>query len=349
MPARRVASLASFVLVLGACRDRGGGDKAALGGTSNAPPAASQGGPTRGSDAAPNAIDARFEAAFRASRGDASGEDGASAAAGAGAGYEPATRRACRVMALRGGATVRELSSFDGGVRLAEGRALTRGDLLPAGGVIESEMDADLTVQWTVSTREITFAGAVRAEACPSGDEIVRLARGRVTAMPGAGVRPGAEVWVATPLGVVRFNDARLEIDVPSADAARIHIAVLSGQASFVPAANVVVALPAGDAAPASDVHAMAPGSILDARRPNKPLAAWLRDLVASCIGDTDRAEKAGSALSAEHDRAKAGDLAFAHVRARQKGRASCESAYAGALSADRWDAATKAALERSP
>jgi hypothetical protein len=311
MRARRVASLASVAMALVACRDRSG---EASRGTS------------------PDATAARARA---------------NAAEGTDAGYVASSRRACRVMALRGHASVREVSAPDGDHgKLGAGRALARGDLLPEGGVVELDPGGELTVQATVSTREITVVGPARIEACPSGDELVRLARGKVTAMPGAGVRPGAEVWVATPLGVVRFNDARIEIDLPDTDAARLRVAVLSGQASFAPAANVVVAPPA-DAAP-GDVQAIAPGSTLDARRPNKALAAWTRDLVANCTRDTDDAQKAATLLSREHDRAKAGDLAYAHVRARQKGRAACESARAGALGADLWDAAIRAALERS-
>ncbi|MET0591737.1 MAG: hypothetical protein ABW133_03500, partial [Polyangiaceae bacterium] len=270
------------------------------------------------------------------------------------AGYQPSRRPACRVMALRGNAWVparvaRGGYDEDGNYEKprASGDAMTpdrieplaRGDLLPEWGRIELEPESEITVHATVSTREITLVGPAIADACPDGEEVVRLGRGKVTAVPGAGIRPGAEVWVATPLGVVRFNDARIEIDVPNVDASRLRVAVATGQATFVPAENVVLAYP--EAKVAADggrlsadggrvdasqrVYPLAPGSVVEVTRPAKPVAAWARDLVATCVRDAKVAENAAARIATETERAKIGELAFEHVRARQLAHASCD------------------------
>ena len=271
-----------------------------------------------------------------------------------------ATRRACRVMALRGTATTKTrfsglFSKSDGAVERGATdaqapRSLAQGDLLPETGIIELGTDAELTVQATVSTREITVVGPATAEACPGGDEAVRLARGRVTAFPGAGVRPGAEVWIATPLGVVRFSDAQIDMAVQGSDADRLKVAVIAGQASVIPAAGVVAAAPPVERADAAGgVIALSPGATFEASRPAGAVSRWVRDLVAACLRRAGAAREAAKfvASTREGPRTSIGDLAFAHVRARQHARAACESAWAaGTLAPGLLDAALRADLE---
>ena len=271
-----------------------------------------------------------------------------------------ATRRSCRVMALHGTkpATSRPLapSTHDGegergGVDAQALRSLARGDLVPEGELIELPAGTELTVQATVSTRELTLVGPATAEACPGGEEAVRLARGRVSAFPGAGVRPGAEVWIATPLGVVRFSDAKIEIAVPGVDADRLEVAVITGQATFVPAAGVVAAAASASRADANagGALALAAGVPFQASRPAVAVARWVRDLVRACVRQADVARKAAELVVSPKDAARAslGDLAFAHVRARQNARAACEAAWtAGALAPGLLDATLRADLE---
>lgn len=304
------------------------------------------------------------------------GHSAASGSLSGDSGYEPATRRACRVMALRGRATYRTFSDADhahegksnpyrAGDGGAEVRLLARGDLLPEGETVDLDEDSDITVHATVSTREISLVGPARFVACPDGEEIVRLAQGKVTAVPGAGIRPGAEVWVATPLGVVRFNDARIEVDVPNRDASRLRISVGTGQAIFVLAPNAVVApsAPSASAPEASSgappqapkvgkpgiaadagtgdsgsidlsarVLSIEPGSVTEVSRPKGTLATWMTNLVTACSRDGDAASKLAERIAAVTDRADIGNLAFQHVRARQLGRGSCESVRAAAM-----------------
>jgi len=277
-----------------------------------------------------------------------------------GGAFAAATGRACRVMALRGTATARsrvsavsprnEARAVDASVR----QLLARGDLVPEGGLIELGEDTELTVQATVSTREITIVGPALADACPGGDEAVRLSYGKVTAFPGAGVRPGADVWVATPLGVVRFSDAKLNIVLPDSDAARVEIAVATGQATFVPAAGVFEApTDKSDAAASAlaegEVIRLASGVAFAARRRGGVLVRWVVDQVAACARQAHVARQAAQRLTSPGDagRALLGDLAFAHVKARQRARAACEAAWAGeALAPGQLDAAQRADLE---
>jgi hypothetical protein len=300
----------------------------------------------------------------------------ASASAG---GFVVATRRSCRVMALRGTATTRPRFAEQGprpdggtgwegglGVDAHAPRPLAVSDLLPEGGLLDLGPDTELTVQATVSTREITLVGPATAEACPGGDEAMRLSRGTVTAFPGGGVRPGADVWIATPLGVVRFSDAKIDIAVSGPNAERLAVAVIAGLATFVPAVGVSAAVsPAGradgaaadprndglaaSADGADGAIALLPGVTFVASRPAGAVSRWVRDLVAACARQARVARDAGQLVAVPPDggRAARSDLAFAHVRARRQARAACEAAWAaGALAPGLLDAALRADLE---
>ena len=327
-------------------------------------------------DAAPQARLAPIGAASEAGR-DAELDPTRTTAPARDAGAFPAaTRRACRVMALRGTATSRPRvegsATPPGGGSFGSADAqppasLAQNDLLPEGGLIELAAGAELTLQATVSTREITLVGPGLAEACLGGEEAVRLSHGKVSAFPGGGVRPGAEVWVATPLGVVRFNDAKIDVAVPGRDAARIEVALATGHATFVPAPGVEE-MPgrsdAGRAAPAPPARAnhgaidaeaageevkLVQGVGFAARRPTGPLPRWVRELVGACVRLAAEAREAGRLVGSPPTgpRSSLGDLAFAHVRARQRARAACETAWAaGALAPGLLDARLRADLE---
>ena len=294
----------------------------------------------------------------------------ATAAVADAGGLAPATVRGCRVIALRGDArvTLAEPPVDAGRDVQPKSRSLSPGELLPDGVVIELGSGSALTVAATMSGREITLVGPATAEACPSGDEAVRLTSGKVTSFPGAGIRPGAEVWVATPLGVVRFNDAEVEVDVAAPDAERLNVALVKGRASFFPAAGVVAKSapsPAGDGgrvdpaekgdAGPEDVAGMvaiAPGAVLEASRPPSAPSRWVQTLVAACARQGSAAEEAARRLAAAgsaKNREALGDLAFAHVRARKSARAACEAARAaGALSPRLLDPGMRSELARA-
>jgi hypothetical protein len=161
-------------------------------------------------------------------------------------------------------------------------------------------------------------------------------------------------VWIATPLGVLRFSDARIDLAVPGSDADRLNVAVVTGQAIFVPAAGVVTAVPSAGhtdagAVAASGPIALAPGVTLEASRPAGGVARWARDVVAACVRQAVAARDAGKLVASPQSGggASPGNLAFAHIRARQLARAACESAWAAsALAPGLLDPALRADLE---
>jgi hypothetical protein len=226
----------------------------------------------------------------------------------------PATTRGCRVVRLVGDATIR--------VPELPARPLVQGDLLAPRARIELASGAEVTVQSTVSTREIALEGPAVAEACPLGEEEVRLSRGKVKGFPGMGVRPGTDVWIATPLGVVRFNDAKLTIEVSGAAANKLEVSLLAGQARFVPA------LSSEDGGAPNDVSIRA-GVPFVVERAGR---ARIADMVSVCTSQSESAERAARAVVAPAGDASMtalGDRAFAEVRAKQRARASCGSAWA--------------------
>lgn len=198
----------------------------------------------------------------------------------------------------------------------AEGHSLAFGDRVPS-GLLDVGEGGELVVKSTVSGRELAVRGPAVAELCPAGDEEVRLSAGTFRGFPGAGVRPGAEVWVATPFGVVRFNDANLEVSV-SPRAASLSVKVVSGQAVFVPAlTDREVTVPAGTPFSA------------DGPRPSP------KELAGACAGLAAAVEeKAVEVLSS--DAGSLGRRAGLYVEARNHARVVCSSAAAAAGLADR-------------
>jgi hypothetical protein len=90
--------------------------------------------------------------------------------------------------------------------------------------------------------RETTFRGPGRARACVNAQEESWLPAGDFESSPGAGEAPGAEQWVVTTYGVVRYGAARLVIE---ARPAAVSVAVSDGVAFAWPAADANLAGPA--------------------------------------------------------------------------------------------------------
>jgi hypothetical protein len=236
--------------------------------------------------------------------------------------FVPATRRACRAKSLKGGA---RLTAGTG----ESPRPLAQGDLVPEAARIELDPDAELTLQATSSTREIAVHGPAMLEACPAGEEEIRLSVGRVSGFPGRGVRPGTDVWIATPLGVVRFNDAEIEVTVSGRRADHLEVTLTGGKAIWMPAHGVVTP-DAPDAASFEEVAIPGSGHF-SANRAASTGPKLLPDLVGACRQSADAAKQAAAEVlaTANGDAAELGQRAFLHVRARQRARAACSVARA--------------------
>jgi hypothetical protein len=113
----------------------------------------------------------------------------------------PATRPACRALLVSGRATV-------------EGVVLAMGNVLDGEHWVELEAGASVSLRHTTSSREFQLIGPARVLPCRQGSEQVLLARGQMSTSANLGVRPGAEVLIATPEGTVRYGDAALDVEV---------------------------------------------------------------------------------------------------------------------------------------
>ena len=89
---------------------------------------------------------------------------------------------------------------------------LEPGALLEGANWLVLPRGARISVRHGASARELSFEGPGRAVICRDGEEQVLLAAGRITTSAGPGARPGAEVLIATPFGLVRYGDATLEV-----------------------------------------------------------------------------------------------------------------------------------------
>lgn len=74
--------------------------------------------------------------------------------------------------------------------------------------------DAKLTVRHAATAREFVLRGPGVAMPCRGGEEQVLMETGSFQSAAGTGARPGAEVWIGTPFGSVRYGDADLELSV---------------------------------------------------------------------------------------------------------------------------------------
>ncbi len=79
------------------------------------------------------------------------------------------------------------------------------------------------------TTRETTFLGPARARACVGRREESWIAAGTFESVVGAGETPGAEEWVVTPLGVVRYAAAKVHVDVKGGMKAETTVTLESG------------------------------------------------------------------------------------------------------------------------
>jgi hypothetical protein len=116
----------------------------------------------------------------------------------------------CRVLAVKG----------------AGAGAPSVGELLDGHAFFELPAGAELDVRHSQTTRELALRGPGRFRACPRGEELVIVTRGRVSTTSGPGARAGAEVQLATPFGVVHFGDAALHLDVTEQ---KVDLAVTQG------------------------------------------------------------------------------------------------------------------------
>ncbi len=108
--------------------------------------------------------------------------------------------------------------AVDGDVRLdrsAGGAALARQDAIEPETWIWLASDSRLVAKDPRTARETSFRGPGHVRPCVDFAEESWITSGTFESAVGAGETPGAEEWVVTPVGVVRYGAARVTVDVP--------------------------------------------------------------------------------------------------------------------------------------
>ena len=210
-------------------------------------------------------------------------------------------RSGCRVMNLSGEAQ-------------RGGQPLVAGVKLDAAPSVVLGAKASLHLVHTTSARQWTIFGPARLLACEGGAEELTLASGTLRTEPGTGVRPGAEVWVGTPYGSLRYSDGQAEIRVGERE---LSVRVSTGEVWFTPLA----------------------GDSPEERRLTQPTTTFAarthrlagEPAMARCGRDAALAAERARALL-EPSGEPLGKRAAEHVRARQRAHATCASARAALL-----------------
>lgn len=228
---------------------------------------------------------------------------------------------ACRALRVTG-----EAQLGDSGARLQSG------SLVDGSEWVSLAKEAKVTLKHTASGRELAVAGPARFRACGRGREQLLLAQGAVTAVAGPGARPGAEVFIATPIAAVHYGDAELSLLL---DGKQLSVAVRAGSVEVEPLPPL--RKPSKSPLRANDKLALPFG---------RPDAA---QLMAACKSAAEQAEIAARHVADGSASESLGQRAQAHVRARKAARASCAVAAAAtglvadrAVSAGLWAEATR-------
>jgi hypothetical protein len=118
----------------------------------------------------------------------------------------------CRAIAVDGDVRLGASVADSPGTPLAE--TLTALEAVPDGDWVLSGPTARVVIKDPRTARETTFFGPAHVRACVDHREESWVAEGRFQSSEGAGETPGAEEWIVTPNGVVRYVAAKLNVDV---------------------------------------------------------------------------------------------------------------------------------------
>ncbi len=122
--------------------------------------------------------------------------------------------------------------AVDGPVRVegADAGALALQGEIPEATWLSLGPDARLVAKDPRTTRETAFVGPARVRPCVAHREESWLVAGRFESAIGAGETPGAEEWVVTPVGVVRYMAGKMAVEVRAKESGvAVGVAVGSG------------------------------------------------------------------------------------------------------------------------
>lgn len=210
--------------------------------------------------------------------------------------------------------------SVSGSVARLDGGELSTGSTLDGDDWLELGESGKVSLRHIRTSREWTLLGAARVRPCIDGEEQLALASGTLRTSVGGGARPGAEVFVFTPFGTLRYGDATLSASV---EPARLSVKLDAGDAWFDRAI---------ERAPSSQRHEPSrpePKKLFATEsitfKPNPTL------LEQRCARDAQAAAAIAEALrsSAPKDKHALSERAVAHLKARRAARLSCGEALA--------------------
>ena len=217
------------------------------------------------------------------------------------------------------------------GVSRVDGVPLSPSSLLDGTHWVELESGASVALRHTQTSREFRLIGPGHVLPCRDGSEQILLADGQLSTSAMLGVRPGAEVLIATPAGVVRYGDAALDL---SFGGKGLRVRVKQGEAWVEP----------GERSKPHFENPLRSGA--EARVPASDTA---EPLVAACQSAAQTAESSARRVldgEAEAGRDSLGVRAAAHMRQRAKARVACAIAAAAAFTER--DPATRQRLSAS-
>jgi hypothetical protein len=212
------------------------------------------------------------------------------------------TKAACRALTVTGVASV-------------EGTPLAASALLDGEHWVELAAGSSIALRHTRTSREFKLIGPGHVLPCRNGSEQILLADGQLSTSASLGVRPGAEVLIATPEGLVHYGDAALDVEFGSKG---LRVRVKQGEAWVEPEER-------GKPRFKNPVQSGAEARL--SRSPAKP-----QSLVDVCETAAQTAD-ASARRVLQGEGAGGGDSlgarAAAHMRERSKARAACAIAAA--------------------
>ena len=227
------------------------------------------------------------------------------AASAASAPIPRAAKPSCRALVVTGQVT-------------ENGAQVAVSSLLDGEHWLELAENSSVALRHTSSSREWNLIGPGHLLPCRNGSEQILLTSGRLTTSANLGVRPGAEVLIATPAGSVRYGDAALDVELGPRG---LQVRVKQGEAWVEPARG---SAPFGN-----------PVRSGEARLP--PQRATGRALVEACTALAEAAATSAAEVlqsGAAGSQPSLGARAAVQMRARAQARIACANAAAAAFAA---------------
>jgi len=226
---------------------------------------------------------------------------------------------ACRALLVVGRATV-------------DGAPIATSALLDGAHWVELEAGASVALRHTLTSREFKLIGPARVLPCRNGAEQLLLSFGQMSTSANLGVRPGAEVLIATPAGIVRYGDAALDLEFGIKG---LSVRVKQGEAWVEPEEH-------GKPAFKNPLHNGGEAHLAAQHSSARALADACQTAAETAQESAQRVLDNGAA-GAE---SSLGVRAAAHMRARSKARVACAIAASAAFAAS--DPAERQSLSAS-